>query len=277
VALSTRRGWTMVVRDSLATFGIVGGSLQVYDILIPQAVYHPLVMVTLLGVLPVGVGLFRAWPRHTLTRHLGHPDVTVTITVGDLLDQDTHVVIGYTDTFDTDTTDHRIIHPSSLQAQFQHRHHPDTAALDTALDTALAGVPSQPAPAKALGKSRRYPVGTIAVLSAGGHLAFCLAYATMDDHLVAHATADDIWNSLACLWDVVYARAHREPVSIAVVGSQLARVDSLDRASLIRLILLSFVARSRVRPVTRHLTVVVHPDDVGHVDMLALAAFLGTV
>lgn len=275
--LSTRRGWTTIVRDSLATFGIVGGSLQVYDVLISQAAYNPLTMIALLGVLPVGVGLYRAWPRYTLTRHLGHPDVTVTVTVADLFEQETHLVIGYTDTFDTNTTDDRIIHSGSLQAQFQRRHYPDTNVIDTALTTALAGVSSQPAPAKTLGKTRRYPLGTTAILSAGEHLAFCLAYATMDDHLIAHATADDIWNSLARLWDAVHAHAHREPVSMAVVGSQLAKVDSLDRSSLIRLVVLSFVARSRTNPVTRHLTVVVHPRDVEHVDMLELAAFLTTV
>ena len=99
----------------------------------------------------------------------------------------------------------------------------------------------------------------------------------MGDDLVARATANDIWNSLDRLWDAIDARAHREPVSIAVVGSQLAKVDSLDRGSLIRLIVLSFVARSRAKPVTRKLTVVVHPSDVDHVDMLELAAFLTTV
>ncbi|HEY0640982.1 MAG TPA: macro domain-containing protein [Pseudonocardiaceae bacterium] len=277
VVWTTRRGLTTLARDALATLGVVGGSLQVYDILTPQATYHPLVMVAVLGLLPLGVGLRRAWPRHTLVRHLGIPDVTVTVTVGDLLAQDSHLVIGYTDTFDTDTTDPRVIHPSSVQAQFQRRHHPDLAALDAALGTALAGVPSRPAPAKRLGKSLRYPLGTTVVLPAGGRLAFCLAYATMDDQLVAHATADTIWNGLAGLWDAVHTHAHREPVSIAVIGTRLAKVDSLDHASLIRLIVLSFVARSRARPVTRRLTVVVHPDDAGAVDMLELAAFLATV
>ncbi|HVK22153.1 MAG TPA: macro domain-containing protein, partial [Actinokineospora sp.] len=104
-----------------------------------------------------------------------------------------------------------------------------------------------------------------------------LAYARMGDDLLARSTVDDIWTSLSTLWDTVYLRAHREPVSIAVIGSELAKVDTLDRGSLIRLIALSFVARSRRSVVSRELTIVIHPNDAGKVDMLELAAFLATV
>ncbi|GAA3014566.1 macro domain-containing protein [Actinokineospora diospyrosa] len=273
-ALGTRRGLTLFAGNAFATFGVIGGSLQVYDVLTPQPSYQPLVMVLLLAVLPVTVGLVRAWPRRTLSRNLGRPDTTITITVGDLFDQDTHLVIGYTDTFDTDTTDTRIIHPTSVQAQFQRRYYADLPALDDAIAQALP--PPTPDPTKTIGKSARHPVGAVAVLDAGPHRAFCLAYARMGDDLVVRGTVDDIWTSLSTLWDAVYRHAHRQPVSIAVIGSDLARVDSLDRASLIRLIVLSYIARSRTSVVTRELRIVIHPSDADKVDMLELAAFLAT-
>ncbi|MFI6306760.1 macro domain-containing protein [Amycolatopsis thailandensis] len=266
-----------MARDSLATFGVLGGSVQIYDILAAPASYNPLVMIALLGLLPVSVGLARARPRRTLSRHFGQPDVTVTITVGDLFKQSTHLVIGYTDTFDTDITDPRVIHPSSVQAQFQRRHYPDAAKLESALAAALAHIVPRPDIAKTHGNTNRYPISTVAVLTTGTHLAFCLAYATMGSDLVARATVNDIWRSLSALWDAVYAHAHREPVSIAVIGSDLAKVDSLDRASIIRLIILSFIARTRTGVVTRQLTIVIHPGDSEKVNMLDLAAFLATV
>ncbi|HVK25548.1 MAG TPA: macro domain-containing protein, partial [Actinokineospora sp.] len=108
--LRTTRGRRTLARDSLATFGVIGGSLQVYDILTPTASYHPLAMVGLLAAAPVGVGIGRAWPRRVLSRTFDRPDFTVTVKVGDLFDQDTHLVIGFTDTFDTDDSDIRIIH-----------------------------------------------------------------------------------------------------------------------------------------------------------------------
>ncbi|MEJ2851875.1 MULTISPECIES: macro domain-containing protein [unclassified Saccharothrix] len=271
------RGWSILAGSSLATFGVLGGAMQVYDILTPSATYHPLVMVAVLGLAPIAVGMSRAWPKRTLSRHFGQPDTTLTITVGDLFDQNTHLVVGYTDTFDTDTSDTRIIHPRSVQSQFQRRFQPDTAALDQALATALSGTSPSPDSDKTIGKNARYPIGTVAVLDAGEHRAFCTAYATMGNDLVARATVDDIWNSLGKLWDAVHVHASREPVSIAVIGSELAKVDALDRSSIIRLIALSFIARSRTTVVTRHLTIVIHPNDVDKVDMLELAAFITSI
>ncbi|MDU0289559.1 macro domain-containing protein [Saccharothrix longispora] len=276
-ALATKRGLTIAARDSLATFGVLGGGTQVYDVLTPQATYHPVAMLALLGLLPLTVGLARAWPKRTLSRHFGHPDTTLTITVGDLFDQDTHLVIGYTDTFDTATSGTSIIHPGSVQAQYQRRHHPDTAVLDRALDTSLARTTPRTDPGKSQGKSGRYPIGTVAVLDAGMHRAFCLAYAAMGNDLVARATVDDIWRSLSSLWETVYIHARLEPVSMAIIGSELAKVDALDRASLIRLIALSFIARSRTGVVTRRLTIVIHPNDADKVDMLDLEAFLASI
>ncbi|WP_436494489.1 macro domain-containing protein [Actinokineospora sp. HUAS TT18] len=271
--LRTRRGRRTIARDSLATFGVIGGSLQVYDILTPGATYHPVAMVGLLAVAPLGVGLFRSWPRRVLSRGLDRPDVTVSVKVGDLFEQDTHLVIGFTDTFDTDA---RIIHPSSVQAQFQRRLFPDTAALDEAIAEALANTPSEPAN-KPKGKTQRYPIGTTAVLESNRRLCFCLAYAVMGEDMLARSTVDDIWTSLSTLWDAVYLHAHREPVSIAIVGSDLAKIDTLDRASLIRLIALSFIARSRTSVVSRELTIMVHPADVEKVDLVELGAFLSTI
>ncbi|MCS7481912.1 macro domain-containing protein [Umezawaea endophytica] len=274
--LATKRGLTILARDSLATFGVLGGSVQIYDVLTPKATYSPLVMAVLLGVLPITVGLTRAWPRDTLFRHLGQPDATIKITIGDLFNQDSHLVIGYTDTFDTDTTDPRVIHPRSIQAQFQQRYYPDSIALGRALTSTLSHITPQCDITKTHGNTNRYPIGSVAVLDVGNHLAFCLAYARMGHDLVARGTVDDIWNSLSALWDSIYTHAHREPVSIAVIGSELAKVDSLDRASLIRLIILSFIARTRTSVVTRQLTIVIHPNDSEKVDMLELAAFLAT-
>ncbi|MBY8850292.1 DUF6430 domain-containing protein, partial [Saccharothrix sp. MB29] len=100
--------------------------------------------------------------------------------------------------------------------------HPDTAVLDRALDTSLARTTPRTDPGKSQGKSGRYPIGTVAVLDAGMHRAFCLAYAAMGNDLVARATVDDIWRSLSSLWETVYIHARLEPVSMAIIGSELA-------------------------------------------------------
>ena len=75
----------------------------------------------------------------------------------------------------------------------------------------------------------------------------------------------------------MHLRAHREAVAMPVIGSGLARIDSMDHASLIKLILLSFVTKSRRSVICKELTIVVVPEDYVRVDMLELAMFLRTL
>ncbi|MFE0510803.1 macro domain-containing protein [Streptomyces sp. NPDC058964] len=59
-----------------------------------------------------------------------------------------------------------------------------------------------------------------------------------------------------------------------LVGSGLSRIDHLDRDSLLRLILMSFVARSGEGAVCRELRLVVRPADLERIGMREVAAFL---
>jgi hypothetical protein len=62
-----------------------------------------------------------------------------------------------------------------------------------------------------------------------------------------------------------------------LVGSGLSRLDHLDQDSLLRLILMSFVARSREGAVCRELRVVLRPADLERINMREMAAFLSAL
>jgi hypothetical protein len=68
-----------------------------------------------------------------------------------------------------------------------------------------------------------------------------------------------------------------DPVAVPVIGSELARVGSLDRTSLIKMIALSFAASSREEIVSRQLTIVVHPKDRQTVNLVDVEKFLRTL
>jgi hypothetical protein len=61
------------------------------------------------------------------------------------------------------------------------------------------------------------------------------------------------------------------------MGSGLARIDTLDRDNLLRLILLSFVAYSRRQLICHELRIVIHPHDVPRIDLTTLGGFLTTL
>jgi transcriptional regulator with XRE-family HTH domain len=217
-------------------------------------------------------------PRFPLWQRLSSPDVEVHIIAGDLFEQDTHLAVAFSDTFDTSIADDRIIHSSSVQGQLLRvLFGGDLRRLDEELVAALADV----APArvelrqdKPGGKLVRYPLGTVAVLGEPRQLIFAIALGHMSNDLITRAPVSELWHCYTNLWEAVYRRGQRTPLSVPLLGSGLARVDTLDRENLLQLILLSFVAYSRLRVVCHQLRVVIPPSDIDRLSPARLQAFL---
>lgn len=118
-------------------------------------------------------------------------------------------------------------------------------------------------------------MGTVAVIGGTERLYFCCAYSRMRNDNVVESSFDQLWNSLSRLWVTIRDRGQLAPVSIAVVGSELARLSSqLSQADLARLITLSFLTASRQKIVTHQLTIVIHPKNADSVDLRTLAEFV---
>lgn len=216
-----------------------------------------------------------------LAQRLSSPDVVINIITGDLFDQDTHLAVGFSDTFDTSVEHNRIIHNSTIQAQLLQRIYAgDERRLDKELDAALASVPPvriESRNDKPYGKLVRYPLGTVAVLGEPKRHVFAVAYGRMGNDLVVGAPVEDLWHCYAQLWEAAYRHGHREALSMPLMGSGLARVNTLDRNNLLRLILLSFVAYSRRQLICHELRIMIFPADVPRVDPVGLKTFLATL
>ena len=279
----TRRGLRRFALNAFALFGVISAVIQFYSaVWLPEkAPAHPASIALWIAAAAVVYGGARAWPHRQVLREFGRPNITVVVKVGDLFEQDAHLVIGFNDVFDTDTTNGVVINPTSVQGQFQERiYGNDLDRLDADLTGALHGtapVRTERRTAKRQGKLKRYPIGTVATLSDTGRQFFCVAYSKMQNNLIAKSTVDDLWQSLGALWDAVYLRGRRGTVAMPIVGSELAKINCLDRESLLRMILLSFVARSREELICKKLVVVIHPRDYDRLNMLEVEAFLRTL
>lgn len=98
----------------------------------------------------------------------------------------------------------------------------------------------------------------------------------MGNDLVVRTPVRDLWYCFSQLWEAAYQHGQRGALSIPLMGSGLARVDTLGREDLVRLILLTFVAYSRHRLICHDLRIVIRPEDVARVDLVGLRAFLQT-
>lgn len=219
--------------------------------------------------------------RLPIYQRLSGMDVALKIVSGNLFDQDTHLAVGFSDTFDTSIADDRIIHSSSVQGQLLSQiYGGDQQRLDEQLAVALADVPPLHVESrrdKPYGKLARYPLGTVAVLGEPRRLIFAVAYGRMGNDLVTRAPVETLWHSYSDLWEAVYRHGQRGALSVPLMGSGLARIDTLDRGNLLRLLLLSFVAYSRLRIICHELRIVIFPNDIQRVDLTNLRDFLRTL
>lgn len=211
-----------------------------------------------------------------------NPGMTITLKVGNLFHQPNQLVVGFSDTFDTDTTNDKIISSRSLQGQLLvSRYSNDVHRLDSELSRALASVKpafTEDRTAKPAGKLDRYELGTVAVLGQSEtDRVYAVAYSRMSNDLVAKSSVHDLWLALGSLWDAVYIHGQRRPVSMPLLGSGLARINCLDSESLLKMELLSFVSRSQEELICKELNIVIYESDAEQVNMLEMAAFLKTL
>jgi hypothetical protein len=255
-----------------STYGLIWLFLEPAGLFLPKWLnwgwlgYFGLILCSLL------IAILLNFPRLSVSCSLSSPNTTIEIKVGDLFDESGHLVIGANDVFDTELGE--IIKSSSVQGQFLKRVYiSDQKRLDTEIDIESLKVNRTREPNKKKGKSWRYPIGTTLVLGSPDKRFFLNAYGFMGNDLRVVSTADDIWYSLSCLWEKVRLKGHGLAISIPVIGSDLARTN-LPRMALIKLVIISFIAASKKDFVTKKLTVVIYPKDLGSVDLYELEDFL---
>ena len=271
--LSTWRYWRNLGVHSFAALGFQILVLEAAALLFPK---HKILSGTsgLLVVMAVALayGLWRSWPR-PIEQDFNAPKTRISVVSGNLLEQDTHLVIGMTDTFDTSTP--KIIAPKSLQAQLVHSvYGGSTDAFAADLEGALSGISGSGIVDKE-GNTVRYPLGTVAVIRDKQRALFCIAYTEMNEHNEARGTVDGVWRSLDRLWSSVSKNANGEPVAIPVIGGGMSRLSQvLPSQDAIRTTILSFLLASRSSPICEELRIVVQPKDFNRLDRLELQAFL---
>ncbi len=276
--LGTSAGRRLLFTNSLVAFGVVSAVIEFVAALFRSFPPHPAITFSVSLAVCAVWGFMRAYPGFFFQHRMKTLDIRLSVVTGDLFAQDTHIAVGFSDTFDTSVADDLVIHRSSMQGQLLHRVFGDNQQrLDKELARALRSVcpvRTESRADKPYGKLSRYPVGTVAVLGERQRLVFAVAYGVMGNDLVVRAPVEDLWYCFSQLWDSVYRNGSRAVLSVPLMGSGLARMDSLDRDSLLRLIVLSFVAYSRIRLICHELRIVIRPEDVGKADLVSLRAFL---
>jgi hypothetical protein len=218
--------------------------------------------------------ILKAWPRFSISRAFPVPNIEIIIKEGDLFDSSGNIVIGMSDTFDTEKGE--IIKPSTVQGQFLTRtYNDDRSRLDSDLENALATYKFTVDKEKNKGKQNRYPIGTTAILSTEAKRYFCIAYSVMNNDFHAQSSINMLSSSLDSLWSSIRTKGQNEGISMAIIGSDTARVGHIaSHADLIKLIITSFVLTSREKVIAPSLTLYIHSKDREKINILEIQDFL---
>lgn len=274
--LRTWRFWRHFLTRALAIVGLLSTLMQTGTLIFPSTtIFHGGAVALIVLCISILGGLIWSWPR-PIAQDYETPKTRISVVQGDILREDTHLVIGTNDTFDTELP--QIISPKSLQGQaLTILYNGDVRRLNADLATALKGRQVIGTIQKP-GKQDRYGVGAVATVTHAARLIFFVAYCEMDANNNASSTADKVWASLLSLWKAVSMHANGGGVSVPVIGGGLARLSSvLPAQDVIRLTILSFMITSRTQKICDELRIVVKPSDYQKLDRLELQAFLSSL
>lgn len=274
--MKTWRFWRHYGTGAFATLGTIVALLRIMVLFFPtqaQLLGGEAFIATV--VVSLVVGLVLTWPRPIATEY-SSPATKISVVKGDLFKQDTDLVIGVCDTFDTETPD--IIERQSLLGQAIERLYGGSwKDLDQALTTVLSGR-SPVGQIEKSGKQLKYGVGAVVMVKNASRKIFFSAYAEMDDRNSASAEIESLTKSLFDLWAEVRAGGNGQPVSISPWGGGLSRISGiLPAQDSIRLIILSFMFCSRKQKVSDELRIVVPEEVFKRLDRLELQAFLSSL
>lgn len=257
----------------LICLGVISGIIQIVTFSfsnLPSYGWNTLFLTIFISIV---IALIWAWPKNNFSESFSNPDVKIGVKVGNIFDQEGHLVIGFSDTFDTEIGD--VISNTSLQGQFLiSLYENNKMKLDSDLDALLQNEESSEDSTKTRGKNKRYKIGTVVALNGQNRKFFCCAYSRMGADLKATSDINNLWLALQNLWIKIRQEGEQKTVALPVIGTNLARVGGISYKLPIDIILLSFIINSRIEPISKELILMIREQDKEKINMLEVRDFL---
>ncbi len=228
-----------------ATFTVISSLAFFFPILRPSSwsAWAVILGLVLMIVGSIFWGLYRIYPRRTITIRMKAIDVTVEVKFGDLFEAPGIKAIAVNESFDSELGQpvaRSSLHGQLIERMFQD--HPEQ--FDKLIDETLRSIPFEEAE-RPSGKVRRYPIGTTAVVDAGVDRFLLPALCKTDvDTYKAYCDIPMLLRALEGLWATVRSRAGGQRVSVPLIGGGLSGIG-LPPYQLLQLIILSIIMANK--------------------------------
>lgn len=223
-------------------------------------------------LLGFGFTLWQCRPQMQIALKLKDRDVMITLAIGDLFSFRGTIVIGSNSTFDVSS---KIISEESIQGQFAKKYYAGDGQLEAELDAQLKDLTYENLEGKRLGKSKRYPIGSVVRLRPRDRTGYLLAISDINEHGTSSGTFDKLKQALAEFWVFVGSRGEKERLVIPVLGTGFTRLPQ-SRQLVVQEIIKSFVVACSERVFCDSLIIVLRETDVleKEIDFTSLGEYL---
>lgn len=210
-------------------------------------------------------GLGKVWKPSKIEICVANCNSTIEVIFGDLFRQDGIRVIAVNEFFDSEIgkpVSDKSVHGIFLKQCFGgHQESFDKQVDDQLKDVEAHGV------TKVAGKTKRYPIGTTALVTVNEDRYVLFAFAKTDPTTCkAYSDVTLMWVSLHKLWCRARIEAGGHPVNLPLVGSGLSGLG-LPTRDLLNLIILSAITETKSKEITRRIRIVLHRDRFDNLDL----------
>ncbi|MEM9029300.1 MAG: macro domain-containing protein [Pseudomonadota bacterium] len=207
------------------------------------------------------------WSRFPVTRirhKIPGKDYHIEVRIGDILNAPNGIVISTNSTFDTNISS-KLIAADSLQGQFTLRYfNGEVADLDRQISKALRS--TQHESASSPGKRRRYPLGTVAQVTAEGKVFYLVAMANLNETGNARTNDQDLDIILDGLWKALRDQGELGDLHVPLIGSGRGRLQ-IPRQKIIERIAQSFVYASKDGKIANRIIITISDADARNYDL----------
>ncbi len=250
---------------AFTAFSVIFTIIRAITHFVPDIKIEGPIALFILTLFSVCYGLKKVWKPSKVEVPIAHSNTVIEVIFGDLFNQSGVRAIAVNEFFDSKIgrpVSDMSVHGLFLQKCFGG--HPEP--FDKQVEEQLKGIEGKEV-AKAEGKTKSYPIGSTALITANKDRYLVFAFAKTDpDTCKANADVTMMWDSLHELWQRARIESGGYEINLPLVGSGLSGLG-LPTRDLLNLIILSAITETKSKEITQRIRIVLHRDRFDDLDL----------
>ncbi len=261
-----------IIRHPIKTVGHIFTAISVMFTVV-KVVTHFIPGVEIAGPIPLMAMIFlglchgarKVWKPSKILIEMPHSNTIIEVLFGNIFEQSGIKAISVNDFFDSKLgkpVSDKSVHGMFLQKCFGG--HPE--AFDKQVEQELKSIPHEEI-IKVDGKTKRYPIGTTALIGVNSDKYIVFAFAKSDPETCkAGSDVTMMWIALHELWERARNEAGGHSLNLPLVGSGLSGLG-LPTRDLLNLIILSAITETKSKEITQRIRIVLHRSRFDDLDL----------